>query len=144
MTRVVSRWMSGQQTLATKRYRAPAHAFQRRYTPADVALLAEVDRAMGTLSGPATACVLRRQHDVFGDTRFECLGSLSVGHLCSLRHSSGYRQQRATVTKTRPTKVSATGVRKAPGAACYWTTAGCRVMRSGTWRRIGLVVVITL
>ena len=113
VTRLVSRWMSGQQTLA-KKYRAPAHAFQRRYTPADVALLAEVDRAMGTLSGPATACVLRRQRDVFGDTRFERLGSLSVGHLYNLRHSSGYRQQRVTVTKTRPAKVSAIGVRKAP------------------------------
>jgi hypothetical protein len=45
-----------------------------------VALLAQVDRALGTLSGPATACVLRRQRDVFGDARFERLGSLSVGH----------------------------------------------------------------
>lgn len=80
VTRLVSRWMSGQQTLA-KRYRAPAHAFQRRSTPADVALLAEGDRAMGTLSVPATACALRRQRDVFDDTRFERLGSLSVGHL---------------------------------------------------------------
>ncbi|NMM04294.1 hypothetical protein HHL24_41405 [Paraburkholderia sp. RP-4-7] len=40
-------------------------------------LLAEVDRAMGTLSGTAKACVLRRQRDVFGDTRFERLGSIS-------------------------------------------------------------------
>jgi len=62
-----------------KRYRAPAHAFARRYTAADVALLVEVDRAMGTLSGPATACVLRRQRDLFKDARFERLGSLSVG-----------------------------------------------------------------
>ena len=43
---------------------------------------------MNTLSGPATACVLRRQRDVFGDTRFERLGSLSVGHLYNLRKSA--------------------------------------------------------
>ena len=57
VTRLVSRWVAGKRLL--KQYRAPAHAFALRYTPADVALLAEVDRAMGTLSGPATACVLR-------------------------------------------------------------------------------------
>ena len=85
-----------------------------RYTPADVALLAEVDRAMGTLSGPATACVLRRQRDVFGDTRFERLAELSVGHLYNLRNSAGYRAQRVVLTKTRSTKAATIGVRKAP------------------------------
>ena len=65
VTRLVSRWVAGKSLV--KRYRAPAHAFARRYTAVDVALLVEVDRAMGTLSGPATACVLRRQRDRFGD-----------------------------------------------------------------------------
>ena len=50
VTRLVSRWVSGKRLV--KAYRAPEHAFARRYTRADVALLAEVDRAMGTLSGP--------------------------------------------------------------------------------------------
>ena len=77
VTRLVSRWVDGQA--AGQEYRAPEHAFARRYTGADVALLADVDRAMGTLSGPATACVLRRQRDVFGDARFERLGAISVG-----------------------------------------------------------------
>ena len=76
VTRLVGRWVDGQPLV--KQYRAPNHAFARRYTAADVALLADVDRAMGTLSGPATACVLRRQRDVFGDVRFERLGSISV------------------------------------------------------------------
>jgi transposase InsO family protein len=99
--RLVATWLSGQPLL--KRYGAPAHAFARRYTAADVALLAEVDRAMGTLSGPATACVLRRQRDVFKDARFE-----------RLRHSAPYRAQRVVLTKTRPTKAVTIGVRKAP------------------------------
>jgi transposase InsO family protein len=97
-----------------KEYRAPEHVFARRYTPADVALLADVDRAMNTLSGPATACVLRRQRDVFNDTRFERLGSISVGHLYNLRNSAGYRAQRVVLTKTRPTKTATIGARKAP------------------------------
>jgi transposase InsO family protein len=112
VTRLVSRWIGGKRLL--KQYRAPAHAFALRYTPADVALLAEVDRAMDTLSGPATACVLRRQRDVFGDARFERLADLSVGHLYNLRNSAGYRAQRVVLTKTRPTKAATIGVRKAP------------------------------
>jgi transposase InsO family protein len=100
-----------------KQYRAPVHAFARRYTAADVALLAEVDRAMDTLSGPATACVLRRQRDVFGDARFARLGSISVAHLYNLRASAGYRAQRVVRTKTRPAKAVRIGARKAPAPA---------------------------
>jgi len=112
VTRLVSRWSAGKRL--AKQYRAPEHAFARRYTGADVALLAEVDRAMNMLSGPATACVLRRQRDVFGDARFERLGSISVGHLYNLRNSAPYRAQRVVLTKTRPTKAITIGVRKAP------------------------------
>lgn len=112
VTRLVSRWMKGKTLL--KRYRRPEHAFARRYTAGDVALLAEVDRAMDTVSGPATACVLRRQRDVFGDARFERLGSISVGHLYNLRNSAPYRLQRVVLTKTRPTQAVTIGVRKAP------------------------------
>jgi transposase InsO family protein len=110
--RLVATWLAGEPLL--KRYRAPAHAFARRYTAADVALLAEVDRAMGTLSGPATACVLKRQREVFGDARFERLAALSVGHLYNLRHSAGYLARRVVQTKTRPTKTVTIGIRKAP------------------------------
>ena len=110
--RLVAVWVSGAPLV--KRYRAPEHAFARRYTAADVALLAEVDRAMSTLSGPATACVLRRQRDVFADPRFERLGSISVGHLYNLRNSAPYRAQRVVLSKTRPTKAATIGVRKAP------------------------------
>jgi transposase InsO family protein len=112
VTRLVSRHMAGRPLV--KRYRAPAHAFARRYTAADIALLAEVDRAMGTLSGPATACVLRRQRDVFGDARFERLGSISVAHLYNLRASDRYRAQRVVTTQTRPSRAVTIGTRKAP------------------------------
>lgn len=112
VTRLVSRWVAGQPL--AKNYRAPQHAYARRYTAGDIALLAEVDRAMNTLSGPATACVLRRQRDVFGDARFERLGSISVAHLYNLRKAGGYREQRVVLTKTRGDKTAIIGVRKAP------------------------------
>jgi hypothetical protein len=43
VTGLVSRWMARKPLV--KQYRAPEHAFARRYTPLDVALLAEVDSA---------------------------------------------------------------------------------------------------
>jgi transposase InsO family protein len=112
ITRLVKRWTAGKALV--KNYSAPRQPFARRYTTADVAVLVEVDRAMGTLSGPATACVLRRQRDLFKDERFERLGSISVGHLYNLRNSAGYRNQRVLLTKTRPSKNTCIGVRKAP------------------------------
>ena len=59
----------------------PAKPFARRYTRADVRLLAEVDTALGQMSGAAERCVLRRQWREFGDVRFERLSRLSNGHL---------------------------------------------------------------
>jgi transposase InsO family protein len=112
VTRLVGDWVKGQPL--KKKYRPPEHAFARRFTSADVALLAEVDRAMGTLSGPATACVLRRQRDVFKVPGFERLGDISVAHLYNLRRSAGYREQRVVLTKTQPTKRVEIGVRRAP------------------------------
>ena len=112
VTRLVARWRSGKPL--TKNYHAPLRAFATRYTATDVALLAEVDRTLGTLSGPATACVLRRQFELFGDARFERLRWLSVGHLYNLRASAPYCQQRVVLSKTRPVKAAAIGVRKAP------------------------------
>ena len=111
LTRLLARVLDGQNLY--KRYRAPAHAFARRYTPADALLLAEVDRAHGTMSGPATVHLLRRALHVHGDTRFERLANLPVSHLYNLRHSVTYQNQRVSFTKTRPV-VNAIGIRRAP------------------------------
>ena len=111
LTRLLARVLEGQSL--HKRYRTPAHAFAQRYTPADALLLAEVDRAHGTLSGPATTHLLKRAWHVFGDARFERLASLSVSHLYNLRHSKIYQAQRVSFTKTRPV-VNPIGLRRAP------------------------------
>ena len=111
LTRLLARVLDGQSLY--KRYRAPAHAFARRYTPADALLLAEVDRAHGTMSGPATVHLLKRALHVHGDMRFERLAGLSVSHLYNLRHSVTYQNQRVNFTKTRPV-VNAIGIRRAP------------------------------
>ena len=110
LNRLLARVLDGQSLY--KRYRAPAHAFARRYTPADALLLAEVDRAHGTLSGPATAHLLRRAL-AQGDSRFERLASLPVSHLYNLRQSKTYLNQRVSFAKTRPV-CNPIGLRRAP------------------------------
>jgi transposase InsO family protein len=111
LTRLLARVMDGAPM--GKRYRAPAHAFARRYTPADVDLLVAVDRAHGCLSGPATAHLLRRAWVVHGDVRFERLAQLSPSHLYNLRKSRQYLAARVSFTKTRPV-LNAIGERRAP------------------------------
>ena len=59
--------------------------------------------------------MLRRQRDVFKNTRFQRLGDISVAHLYNLRNSAPYRAQRVVLTKTRPTRRVDIGVRKLPG-----------------------------
>jgi len=83
----------------------PAKPFPRRYTPADVRLLAKLDTLHGTLSGPATRKLCERAFQLFGDARYERLAAISNGHLYNLRQSTTYQRVRGTVDKTRPAKV---------------------------------------
>src|SRR6202050_2369349 len=55
--------------------------FAAKYTAADVALLAQVDRAHERLSGPATQRILKREYAEFGDRKFTRLAEISVAHL---------------------------------------------------------------
>jgi len=91
----------------------PRRPFPRRYTAADVRLLAEVDAALGQRCGPATRAVMRRQFAVFDDPRFARLAGLSNGHLYTLRKSRTYRLKRTVFTKTRARSV-AIGERRKP------------------------------
>ena len=96
-----------------KRPRIPAAPFARKYTPADVALLVQMDRANEDVCGPAVVHLLRRAYSVYGDTRYERLAGLSVSHLYNLRKSAGYQAQRNSFAKTRSV-CNPIGVRKAP------------------------------
>jgi transposase InsO family protein len=87
--------------------------FGSLYTPADVALLARVDRAHERLSGPATRHILKREFSVYGKAEFERLAGLSNGHLYNLRRSPDYRRQTMHYEKTRPAAVSI-GERRKP------------------------------
>ena len=99
------------QAVQPRAYRR--HRFAHSYTPADIALLAEVDEAHETLSGPATQKILQREFHEYGDKRFKHLVALSVAHLYRLRKSRGYRNRRVAYQPTRPTQVSI-GERRQP------------------------------
>jgi len=89
------------------------HEFSAKYSEADIALLAEVDRAHERLSGPATRCILKRAYEQFGQPDYVRLAGISVGHLYNLRHSARYRKQAAVFEPTRPNAVSI-GERRKP------------------------------
>ncbi len=89
------------------------HMFAARYTAEDIALLAEVDRAHGRLSGPATRRILQRGYEQFGEKQNERLAKISVAHLYNLRASGRYRNQAAVFEPTQST-AAAIGQRRKP------------------------------
>jgi len=103
LARLIARHQGGERLY--DRRGAPARPFARRYTPADVRLLAEVDALHGNLSGPATRKLCERAWEVFGAARYERLAGISNGHLYNLRGSTTYRRCRGRVDKTRTVQV---------------------------------------
>ena len=110
VTRLVSRWARDRE-LKEVDYRR--RRFPKRYTAADIGLLARVDEAHETLSGPATKKILEREHRVFGQAEYERLAEISVAHIYNLRKTSTYRHRRIHYQKTNPTPVSI-GERRRP------------------------------
>jgi len=89
------------------------HRFPQRYTRADVELLAGVDEAHETLSGPATRRVLEREYQHYGKAEYQRLASISVAHLYNLRQQPRYRERRLHYVTTKPTAVTI-GERRRP------------------------------
>src|SRR5437762_13939653 len=89
------------------------HRFVHRYTSADVELLAGVDEAHETLSGPATQKILYREFHDYGDARYQRLSTISAPHIYNLRKSRVYRERKICYQKTKPVKVNI-GERRRP------------------------------
>ena len=110
VTRLITQYLQG-EAVKPRVYRR--RRFASLYTGTDAELLAQVDEAHETLSGPATQKVLQRELYDYHDQRFERLARISVAHLYRLRQSRAYRQRRVHYEKTRPTQV-AIGERRRP------------------------------
>ena len=102
ITRLITRYLAGEQ-IQPKPYRR--HCFPKRYRREDIELLAGVDEAHETLSGPATRKILERACYDFKDPKYVRLAGLSVAQLYRLRKSRTYRQGRVVYQPTRPTPV---------------------------------------
>src|SRR5271157_3744875 len=103
VTRLIARYQ-GSGMVQPVTYRR--HRFAQRYTGADVELLAAVDEAHDTLSGPATRRILEREFQHYGQSEYERLATISVAHLYNLRRHQRYRERRLNYQKTKPTAVS--------------------------------------
>jgi transposase InsO family protein len=110
VTRLMARYTAGGRVEPTV-YRR--RRFPERFTRADIALLASVDEAHETLSGPATRRILEREVELYGRQQYARLATISVAHLYNLRKSQRYRERRLNYTRTRPTSV-AIGERRKP------------------------------
>jgi hypothetical protein len=87
VTRLIGRYLASGR-VGGRFYRR--HRFAQRYTVADVELLAAVDEAHETLSGPATRRILEREYQQYGRQEYARLASISVSHVYNLRRHRGY------------------------------------------------------
>ena len=110
VTRLISRYMEHSEVKESSRRQ---HRFPSRFTQADLELLAKVDEAHDTMSGPATRKILEREWEIYKHPEYERLATVSVAHIYNLRKRRRYRECRMNYTKTRAVQV-AIGERRKP------------------------------
>jgi transposase InsO family protein len=110
VTRLIGRYMEHSEVKESSHCR---HRFASRFTLADVELLAKVDEAHETMSGPATKKILEREWEIYRHAEYERLATISVAHIYNLRRRPRYCQRRMNYTKTRAVQV-AIGERRKP------------------------------
>ena len=110
VTRLIRRYR-GCGAVKTTKYRR--HEFASRFTSADIAVLAAVDEAHETLSGPATKRILEREFQEYGKSEYERLATISTSHLYNLRKTRAYRNRRVRFQATQRTQIPI-GERRCP------------------------------
>jgi transposase InsO family protein len=110
VTRLIGRYQES-GIIKERSYRRNRFAID--YQAADVELLAAVDEAHETLSGPATQKILYREFYDYGDELYRRLATISAPHIYNLRKSRIYRDRKIVYQKTRPVQV-AIGERRRP------------------------------
>lgn len=109
-TRLIGQYAASRE-VRLKTYRR--HRFASRFDGTDIELLANVDEAHETLSGPATRQILQREFRDYGRTEYESLATISAAHIYNLRKSRSYLRRGLHYRKTRPVQV-AIGERRKP------------------------------
>lgn len=111
LVRLIGRFVA-RQPLGQRK--APVAGFYRRYTPADVLLLAHTDTLHDTPNGLTAKRLFERAWTVHGDARYERLAGICVAHIYNLRATPRYQDCRVSWQGTRAGKGVAIGVRRAP------------------------------
>lgn len=110
LTRLIAQY---RKTGRLQRRQRTVAGFKPKYTEQDIRLLAAMDERHDTPCGPAVKKLCERACEVFGQTEYTPLASISVSHLYNLRKSTSYTRQRRHFEKTRP-KPSSIGQRRKP------------------------------
>ena len=76
--RLVGRYIEHSEV---KEARTRRHYFPSRFTRGDIDLLAKVDEAHETISGPATKRILEREFQQYKHAGYERLASISAAHI---------------------------------------------------------------
>lgn len=111
LTRMIRRY---RQTGRLQRHQRTTNGFKTRYTRHDIRLLAALDQRHDTPNGLRVKKLCERAYQVFGDTAYKRLATISVAHIYNLRRSTAYQQQRTHFTKTQPHKGVSIGQRRKP------------------------------
>ena len=88
-------------------------SFTRKYTDADIELLAEFDNIKRRPNANALKHNFQRMYEKFNDERFVRLKDISPSHIYNLRSTEVYKYKSKTFTKTNPVQNSI-GIRQKP------------------------------
>ena len=108
---LIARWKKERHVLLRKDRTQPM--YERVYTPADIALLADVALAYRHQNGRALREVCREMYHTYDDLRFERLAKISVSRLYDLKKTAVFRSKAGVYTKTHPV-ATPIGERKKP------------------------------
>jgi transposase InsO family protein len=110
LTRLITQY---RKTGRIRRCQRTVSGFTKKYTEQDICLLAAMDERHDTPCGPAVKKLCERACEVFGQTEYTSLASISVSHLYNLRKSIPYTRHRRHFEKTQ-SKPSKIGERRKP------------------------------
>ena len=108
LTRLIKQYRCGGKVIRRQR---TTHGFTRRYTDKDIQLLARLDELHDQPNGFALKKLCERAFNLFDESAYERLATISVAHLYNLRKSKVYQRCHTVYTKTRP-KASDIGERR--------------------------------
>jgi transposase InsO family protein len=110
LTRLIAQY---RKTGRLQRRQRTVSGFKPKYTEKDIRLLAAMDERHNTPCGQAVKKLCERACEIFGQTEYTSLASISVSHLYNLRKSIPYTRQRRHFEKTR-SRPSTIGERRKP------------------------------